>query len=364
MSELRLSIEPDIRRAELPPAWLYADAGVHAQLLERVFARSWHYAADAGDLPAPGHAEPFEFLPGALAEPLLWTRDEHARLRCLSNVCTHRANLVARAPCKQLRCRYHGRRFALDGRLLASPEFEGALDFPSPADDLRAAHAAVLGPLAFAAFDVPCAFEDWLGSLRTRLAGLPLERAQRLRTRDRVFELRANWALYVDNFLEGFHIPYVHAGLNEAIEYDSYRTLLEPWGSLQIAQARGGPTLVAPAGCAEHGQPIAAWYWWLFPATMINVYPWGLSLNVVEPLAVDRTRVRFQSYVWDASKLEQGAGAELDTVEREDEEIVEAVQRGVRARLFRRGRYSPARETGTHHFHRLLARQLAQPGAS
>jgi len=59
--------------------------------------------------------------------------------------------------------------------------------------------------------------------------------------------------------------------------------------------------------------------------------------------------------VWDEARRESGAGAGLDRVEREDEAIVEAVQRGVRSRLYERGRYSPAREGGVHHFHRLLA---------
>jgi len=84
-----------------------------------------------------------------------------------------------------------------------------------------------------------------------------------------------------------------------------------------------------------------------------------LSVNVVKPLAADRTRVSFLSYVWDESKLDRGAGAALDRVEREDEAVVESVQRGVRSRLYDRGRYSPAREQGVHHFHRLLAAALA-----
>jgi choline monooxygenase len=91
---------------------------------------------------------------------------------------------------------------------------------------------------------------------------------------------------------------------------------------------------------------------------MLNFYPWGLSVNVVTPLAVDRTRITFRSYVRDASRLARGAGADLDRVELEDEEIVARVQRGVRSRLCRRGRYSAKREQGVHHFHMLLARAL------
>lgn len=91
---------------------------------------------------------------------------------------------------------------------------------------------------------------------------------------------------------------------------------------------------------------------------MFNFYPWGLSINVVKPLGVNLTRVSFLSYVWRAERLGSGAGAELDRVEREDEAVVEATQRGVRSRLYDRGRYSPTREQGVHHFHRLLASRL------
>jgi choline monooxygenase len=87
---------------------------------------------------------------------------------------------------------------------------------------------------------------------------------------------------------------------------------------------------------------------------MLNFYPWGLSLNLVQPQALDRSRVSFRAYVWDAGKLGAGAGAALDQVEKEDEAVVEAVQRGVRSHWYHHGRYSPTRERGVHHFHRLL----------
>src|SRR5262249_28537029 len=102
----------------------------------------------------------------------------------------------------------------------------------------------------------------------------------------------------------------------------------------------------------------AAYYFWLFPNLMLNFYPWGLSINVVEPLSRDETRIRFLTYVSDESKLDHGAGAGLDRVEFEDEAIVQSVQHGVRSRFFQRARYSPTRERGVHHFHRLLAEAL------
>jgi choline monooxygenase len=104
---------------------------------------------------------------------------------------------------------------------------------------------------------------------------------------------------------------------------------------------------------------MAGWYFWLFPNLMLNFYPWGLSVNVVKPLGPERTRVSFLTYVHDESLRGTGAGGDLHRVEMEDEEVVESVQRGVRSRLYDRGRYSPRRETGTHHFHGLLARVLS-----
>ena len=93
---------------------------------------------------------------------------------------------------------------------------------------------------------------------------------------------------------------------------------------------------------------------------MFNFYPWGLSVNVVEPVSAGECTVRFITYVLDESKLEKGAGSGLDKVEAEDEEIVENVQRGIRSRFYQHGRYSVNREQGTHHFHRILAEFINQ----
>ena len=91
---------------------------------------------------------------------------------------------------------------------------------------------------------------------------------------------------------------------------------------------------------------------------MLNFYPWGLSINIIRPLAKDLTKVSFLTYVSDNTKLDKGAGAGLDRVEREDEAIVEMVQRGMQSSFYSTGRYSPKREQGVHHFHRLIAQYL------
>jgi choline monooxygenase len=359
---LDLAIDPDIRRARTLPARVYSDPELHRLARERVFARSWQCVAELDRVKVPGQVHPFTLLEGTLDEPLLLARDGDDALHCVSNVCTHRGTIVCEsdAVLSQLRCRYHGRRFHLDGRLHSMPEFEQAQGFPSPADDLPRVPVASWKKLVFASLDPAMPFEELVRPVSGRCGWLPLERAIHDPGRSRDYRVQANWALYVDNYLEGFHIPYVHAGLSQVIEYGSYRTECFPHASLQLGEAAPGESAFEPpAGSPDHGRRIAAYYWWLFPNTMLNFYPWGLSLNVVRPLAVDRTRVSFAAFVWDESKLERGAGAALDRVEREDEVIVESVQRGTRARLYDRGRYSPAREQGVHHFHRLLVAALS-----
>lgn len=355
------TIHPDIEKAETLPAEVYRDQRWFYAQRERVFARSWQFIGDDRPVRVPGAVLPFTLLEGMLDEPLLLSRGEDDTLRCISNVCTHRGNIVVEhgGVMKSLRCRYHGRRFALDGCFSYMPEFDGVAGFPSACDDLRVVALERWGPLLFCSTNPGQSWEDVFGPIRQRLGWLPLEEFRFDPSRSRDYLVRANWALYCDNYLEGFHIPFVYASLNDALDYGSYRTELFPWCNLQLGVAKGGDECFAlPKDSPDFGQHIAAYYWWVYPNTMLNFYPWGLSVNVIRPLAPDRTKVSFLSYVWDESKIARGAGAELDRVEREDESIVEAVQRGVGSRIYKRGRYSPAREQGVHHFHRLLSEGL------
>lgn len=357
-----MHIAEDIRKAETLPGWVYRDPAVFEHAAQTILPRAWHLVSDLARVKTPQRAVPATLLEGALAEPLLLTRDAEDRLHCLSNVCTHRGNLVVEGETNTpfLRCRYHGRRFGLDGRFLSMPEFEGVTDFPAARDDLPRVPFGTWAGLVFAALDPEIPFEDWIAPVAGRLPAGSFEEAAFDASRSRDYLVHSNWALYVDNYLEGFHIPYVHASLNEALDYGSYRTELFARGSLQLGLARGAEeAFPAPASGPDAGQRVAAYYFWLWPNTMLNFYPWGLSVNVVKPLAPDRTKVSFLTYITDPKHFDRGAGAGLDRVEREDESVVESVQAGVGSRLYRRGRYSPARETGVHHFHRLLAQGLA-----
>jgi choline monooxygenase len=347
------SIDPDIRRARSLPSEAYTSEAWFSRMRDRVFARTWHFVADEDRVATAGRVLPCTLLERCLDEPIVLSRDAGGKLHGLSNVCTHRGNLVVQqeGAVEGLRCRYHGRRFALDGRFVSMPEFEGVEGFPSSSDDLARVPLGRLDRLLFASVDPAMPFDDLVAPVREHLPPGALESLVLAPERSRDYAIAASWALYCDNYLEGFHIPFVHPALAAAVDYGSYRTDLCRWGTMQVARAKDGEDAF------EGG--VAAYYAFLFPGTMLNVYPWGVSLNVVRPLAVDRTVVSFLTYVRDAERLGRGAGADLHGVEMEDEAVVQTVQRGVRSRLYRAGRYSPTRETGVHHFHRLLAELMA-----
>ena len=361
MSE-HIDVDGDIGRAHTLPSRFYHDPAAYEHARERIFARSWQPIGDRARLKAPGHVLPLTLLDGCLDEPLVLTHAEDGQVRCLSNVCTHRGTLVVEGEghTHTMRCRYHGRRFDLEGRMRSMPEFDGVEGFPSKADDLPALALEAWGPLHWTSLDPMCGFEEWVRPLRSRVDWLRPEGFALHADRSADYVIPVNWALYCDNYLEGFHVPYVHgASLGGKLEYDDYDVELFDWSNVQIGVAKEGePAFELPAGHPDEGRRIAAWYFWLFPNVMVNVYLWGISLNVVQPLGPTRTRVLFRSYVSDPTKLDQGAGADLHRVEMEDEQIVESAQRGMRSRLFDRGRYSPRREKGPHHFHRLLAASL------
>jgi choline monooxygenase len=358
---MRFHVDPDIRKASTISSDFYRDPAVWEEAKSKVFAKSWQFIGDVDGVKVPGQVHPITLLEGCLDEPILLTRDAQDGVHCISNVCTHRANIVVEAGGNErfLRCRYHGRRFGLDGKFQSMPEFEGVEGFPCAADNLAPVPFGQWGKFLFASLDPQGGLEDFLRPMTERIGWMPLNLLNHEPSRSTEYLVRGHWALYCDNYLEGFHIPFIHAALNDAIDYGNYTTELFAGGTLQLAVAKGGDdTFDLPSSSLDFGKHISAYYYWFFPNTMLNFYPWGVSINVVRPLAPDLTKVSFYCYVSDPSKLARGAGADLDRVEREDEAVVELVQRGVASRFYDKGRYSPARETGTHHFHQMIAEAI------
>jgi choline monooxygenase len=340
-------IDPDIRYAETLASEFYTREKFFHESKEKIFARSWQFAAASDEIES---LAPRTILENFLDEPILFTRSGKT-LNCLSNVCTHRGKILVEENCQAIgiRCPYHGRRFDLWGNFLSMPEFEGVVNFPTEKDDLAKIPFEALGRLLFVALRPAAAFDEFFAPVKDRLAWLDWKSLKYSPENSREYFVNAHWALYCENYLEGFHIPFVHQSLNEAIDYGAYTTETFRFASLQTAFAKKG------ADAFAFDKKIAALYFFVFPNLMLNFYPWGLSVNLVKPLQPDLTSVSYLTFIADETRFGKGAGGDLARVEFEDQAVVESVQRGIRSRFYERGRYSPTREQGTHHFHRLIA---------
>lgn len=352
---MQMDIHEDIHLARLPPSTFYTGRAWHAYLIEHVWRKSWSFM-ETRPPKKPGFKST-TLLPGAAQEELVWSHAADGQTRLLSNACTHRAAQMLSGESKRLRCPYHGRQFDSQGKVCKAPGFPSG--HPAFQDRLPEARWGSLGPLIFASIHPAISLEtllrpieDRIGFLLNRMPNDPVE-TQRF-TRD------TSWLVYCDNFLEGLHIPFVHPALSQSVDISTYQVHLLPWGSVQIAQARpGDPAIIPPPGHPEEGQRIAAWYFWLFPGTMLNVYPWGISVNQVYPLGPEKMSVVFEAWCWDEDLRQKGAGSDLAQVEQEDAEVVLKVAQGHRNTLAVRGRYAPTAERAVHHFHRLIQDQLS-----
>ena len=281
-------------------------------------------------------------------------------IKCFSNVCTHRGNILIEEPGKvnkNIICRYHGKQFNNCGKFKFMPKTEGMKNFPSDEDNLHEININQWRQFIFSSLSPKINFEEIINEVEERIGWMPIERFKYREDLSKEYQIKANWALYCDNYLEGFHIPFVHEGLNNVLDFDNYEVEIFKYSNLQIGIATNQDLCFElPKTSKDFGKSIAAYYFWIFPNLMLNFYPWGLSINIVKPLSVNETRVEFKTYVWDESKLEIGAGADLDKVELEDEEIVENVQKGVSSRFYKHGRFSPSMEKGVHHFHTLISK--------
>jgi choline monooxygenase len=357
-----------LSRASTLPSRYYVDPGYLEAEKERIFARTWQLVARAEELARVG-----DFVPAnVLDEPIVITHGTDGQLRAFYNVCRHRAGQVAltRGNRKSLQCRYHGWTYGLDGALRACPEMEETDAFRKEDFGLIPVRVDRWGPFVFVnlSSDAP-PLAEVMGSIPAEVAaaGYDVERMRLVERRDYVID--CNWKVYVDNYLEGYHLPIAHPQLFRELDYDAYRVEEFRYYSKQHAPIRelkpseevGRDRRYVRSPDGEE----SALYYWLFPNTMFNIYQDNMSSNVILPLGPDRTLTVFE---WFFAEPGTGPGWESmqqtiafsDEIQQEDIVICEQVQRGLRSRAYDTGRFSAKRENGVYHFQNLVREFLGE----
>lgn len=354
-------IDKDIQKANTLPTSFYKSQAVFDQLLEQFFVSSWQFIGHKSLLPSASYAYPFMLLEDSLEEPLVLVKDKENVLYCLSNVCTHRGMFLIDQPgtYRFFACKYHGRTFNLDGQFRSMPEFKEAENFPSEMDHLTKLSLEQLGNFLFTTLEPSIDFKTLFQPILDRMAWFPFHDLVYHPELSKNYTIKAHWALYCDNYLEGFHVPFVHPALNDALDYKEYGTEIFDYCNLQLGVAsEGTPSFDLPKNSVDYGKDILAYYWWVFPNLMLNFYTWGISVNIVEPIDLHTTRVVFKTYLFDDERSNDFSQQTLHDTEMEDEAVVERVHKGLQSKLYTQGRFSPTKEKGVHHFHRLLSRLI------
>ena len=366
-----VQIEADIARAWTLPASLYFEPAVFAEERTKIFSRTWQVVGHSSQVQTPGDY----FTTELAGEPLVLVRGNDHQLRGFFNVCRHRAGPPAEG-CgsrKLFRCGYHGWTYGLDGTLISSTEMEGVEGFRPEEFALVPVRTEEWFNLVFVNLDLQArSLRETLGDLPRQTEKFPFA-SMKLFER-RTYDMKCNWKTYVDNYLEGYHLPSVHPGLNRELDYSAY--VVEPHYSAseengseracgyvrQFSPIRGVQAGDAtPRRYQEAREDLTTDYFWIFPNWMLNCYPDNISLNIVVPLDPERSLAIFEWYLPEKDHGALAAKASVDfsdQIQIEDVAICEAVQKNLRSRSYARGRFSVKQEKGVHAFHRIYAQAM------
>jgi choline monooxygenase len=324
----------------LPYRW-YTDPRVAEIEREVIFGRTWQYAGHLGEFDGPG-----SFFPAhAGGLPVVVTLDaDGATLRAFVNVCRHRGAIVAAAPAKRgtLQCPYHAWTYGLDGALRAAPRSDLEPCFAREELGLRPVAVDTWGPFVFVNPDADAE------PLHAALGDLPAVAAEHgldvegLRFHRRYqYELRANWKIAIENYLECYHCALNHPGFVDAVDE---RALCLERGPTRLSQF--APVHPRAVECRSpydvRGALAMSQFHLLLPAMKFNVCPGhpNLSIGPVWPVAPDRC-AGYLDYFF-APGVEEEWIAEFSEwdfqVGSEDVALVEAVQAGAASGALEDGR--------------------------
>jgi choline monooxygenase len=343
--------QESIERAETLPSSWYTEPEMPKIEHQVIFSTAWQLAGHVSEIPNAGDS----FCRHIAGNPVIVFRDDNLNIRTFFNVCKHRGGPIAvkKGTKSVLQCQYHGWTYLMDGSLRGVPQWDRVDLFDKKDFGLTPVHSHIWQGLIFVnVSEEPGPFEDVIRGITNRISPVTLDNYHFYTKVS--YQIECNWKVYVDNYLEGYHIPIVHPELAKLLDYRNYVTETQTYYSLQYSPFidSGKENLYL----AEDGE---AFYYFIYPNFMLNILPGRLQTNVVIPVDHNNCIVEFYYYYENPSdpgvkKLISDDMAYSETIQQEDIEICEAVQRGLHSRAYNKGRFSVERELGVYHFQSLI----------
>jgi choline monooxygenase len=317
----------------------YTDPAAHARDRRAIFARSWQLLGPASALRERG-----DYLATEIAGMKVFVAMTREGLRGFRNVCRHRgARLLPEGTgrCATIRCPYHQWVWGEDGSLLNVPWWGEDPDFRKADWALDPVAVEVWRGLLFVAIEPATTLAAQLGDLIPEIADEPIESYAAAREERLVFD--ANWKIYTDNFVEGYHIPGIHPAFHRAIEFEAFETVA----------LDGLVRMTAPprAGLFYRGK-----WLWMWPNWTLSLFDGGMNTSRIDPIDHRRTELIYHFYFTagtPAAVIDDTVARNLAVV-REDFGICLETQKNYDSGGYRPGPLSPRHEQGVAYFQRRL----------
>ena len=349
--DLDFSNEP-IERAKTIPSHWYTSPEFYQNEIKKIFNSNWVFATHKNQL-----EQTSEIRVKVGTEPIIIILNENQEIKAFYDVCKHRGGpLCIRIGTKSvLQCQYHGWTYTSDGHLRGVPEFDRVELFDKKDFGLTANETFEFMGLIFVNLNSVDSGNNIQAIKSEVIADIsPIDFSTYQFQKRISYPINCNWKIYIDNYLEGYHIPHVHPELNKLLDYRTYKTRTSKWHSLQYSQLKAEDSF--------YGKPDdMAFYYFIFPNCMLNILPGRLQTNFVEPIDAEHCIVHFDYYydksVYDTERIQQDIDYS-EFVQREDEDICQQVQVRLHSSSYSQGRFSVKCEQGVYHFQQLLKKMI------
>jgi choline monooxygenase len=334
-------------------AEFYTNPDILTHEYENIFEKTWQLIGHKAQLQNIGD----QIIAQVGRVPIVALRNNDEQLKAFHNVCRHRAGPLATENNNNrvLRCKYHGWTYSLDGELKSAPEMESTPNFDKCQYHLPEVKISLWQGFVFINLSEDALpIEEVFASIKENIK--PIDLTQMAFHHSDEYIIDCNWKVYMDNYLEGYHLPHVHPGLSKILDYRNYKTILHKGFSYQHSPIMNNSNNNIYADGDAH-------YYCIYPNLMLNILPNRLQTNQVLPIGHNKTKVVFNYYYGDleSEKTKTLIKEDLDfsdEIQQEDVDICQRVQTGLNSGSYTSGRLCIKRESGVLHFQNLIRQSL------